>query len=209
MRSAYLLRAYEVGGYGFQRIESEFIYTTLSGAMDKVDSLKKLKLYGRFEILEYQVDSRLDKAVSNHWHFGHSGQPVTISSLIRSQFPCGVYTEGEDFSLGTFVIPQVLSKWDYSLNDMLPISVISSIPTGEESLYSLESINDLGFLERDHFTFCELKTQFQVYPYSLPVKYSFLDELSRHYRKLCTIDGKLLKRVYNGEVFLFNIETYY
>lgn len=208
MEYIYLLRAYDVGGYGLKRIESEFLFSTLEPAIEKISHLSVKKLSYRFEVLQCELNCKENKHVKKQWFFDQYGMPITISTLCSSIQTAEILM-GELFSIGRFVIPQVLSQWDFSHLEILPIGVISEIIDGPCPIFVLDYINDLGFLERDHFKKHEMFTQFQIFNLPVPPKHSFLIDLSNHYRNIQLIDEKLLRKIYNGEVFLFNIASYY
>lgn len=208
METIYLVRSYDVGGYGLKRVDSESLFSSLNSALEKIVKLSELEFSFRYEILQYELNSNQNNSIIDQWHFDRYGMPITITGLCESNQMGEVFPK-EDFLVGNFVIPQVLTQWDFSHRDILPISVITGIFDEEKAFYFIDYISELGYLERDHFSKNELVSQFQLYKHPLPSQYSFLRVLSNHYKRIKIIDEKLLRKIYNGDVFLLDVVSYY
>lgn len=227
MDTVFLLRRYRIEGYGLKRIDCEFIFDSLKHALQQLDYLKIDEIgintndfnFYRFEILEIKQNSNSPKNIKRDWHYNLAGLPLgnnTSLDLNKKE----VRHFDEYFAIGNFIVPQVSSHWDFSNYDIFPIGVISEnvdkgdlkqIPKSclDRPLFAVDFINDLGYLERDHFNKYELLTQFQLFNQEIPEMYSFLKILSDHYVGERILNKKELEKIYNGEVYVKHVPSYF
>jgi hypothetical protein len=221
----YEVREITIGGeYAFDRVDSEYVFSTFRKATNYIKKLAKgyseqsdYKTH-ILNIIRLEVNNPGNWKSTIVWEYDIKGKLIRTLDYSEDYEPKDKSLEyRQKFDIGEIVKVRGLPWNQYShfgreyigVIAMRPDTIDDWIKAGNskdewDPLYLVDFIGLHGFHDHDHLA----EPGIEKFKGKLPNELSFLKTLSKHYKKELCIRADVMKKIYNRDIYLFDVETF-